>query len=352
MKHVLTAALLLSAALLVGCNSSEGSSESPKTAQFMSTAKFSYEGREITQENPVHCEFVGLNDGIVHIGRAPWIEGDRHWLKRSDGSIIIFPEFQSCMEGAELGERREVMAREEHLAPLSHETYVFDSSDKPTKVDILTADAFASAVGDSVLRSVSLTRADNPLTHRLATAFPGLGKIVPEPDPILTEGLGADMYPGMFVGVQAKASILAPNTKCGTSATTGVVILPERDGCQFVNDCKKSGPKIVCGKDAGGLRVSYDKSFSTATVAMGEPDAKYQMTLYDSRLPAFGNAPSIPWNNHRKWTPRLCVVELCATPTEPFLPVLFYFPAKRLLIEVGPVHRPFGKGMFSARRIL
>ncbi len=129
------------------------------------------------------------------------------------------------------GERREVMTREAHLAPVGQETHVFDGSDIPKKVEILTADAFASAAGNSFLRSVTLIRADSPPTHWLTTAFPGLGRIISGPDPILTEGLGADIYPDMVVGVQAKASILAPNLKCGTSAITGVVILqkiPER----------------------------------------------------------------------------------------------------------------------------
>jgi hypothetical protein len=358
MKQALVAVLFFSAAVLAGCDSSEGLLGSPKTAQFVSTAKFFYEGSEVTQENPVHCKFVNLKQlvslkgDLAHRRAVLWVDGDRHWLKRRDGSIIIFPQFQSCIDGAEPGERREVMTREEHLAPLSDETFVFDRSYKPTKVDILTADAFASAAEDSVLRSVTLTRADNPLTKRLAKEFPSFEQTAPESDPLRTQGLGADMNPGMFVGVQAKAFILASNTKCGTSATVGVVILPEQDRCRFVNDCKRSDQKTVCGKDAGGLRVSYDASFSIATIALSEPDPKYQMTLYDSRLTVFGHASGTSWNNRRKWAPRLCVDRVCTTPIRPFLPILFYVPAKHLVIEARLVRRKFDEGMFSARRML
>jgi hypothetical protein len=323
-----------------------------QTASFISTAIFDYNGKKIIQANTFQCEVVDINDGIVHIGSDPRIEGDRHWLKRSDGSIVVFPEFQTCMNDAKPGDQQEVMTREGRFTSLSDATYVFDNADNPTKVDILTADAFAGSESNSLLRSVTLARADSTLTHGLAKAFPGLDKIVPDQKRMATNGPGSDIFGGIFIGVMAQATVLAPNTKCGTDATTGVVILPEGDGCSFINECDKSAPKLVCGRRAGGLHVEYDASFSTADVRIGVPEAKYRMTLYNSAIPAFQKAPSIAWNDYRKWTPQVCIEKLCARPSEPFLPILFFYPAKHLLIEVGPVQQAFSRDMFSARGTL
>jgi len=347
MKSVISIALsLISACLLVSCGKLPGS---PPMIEATSTAIFKYNGQRLTQANAVRCEMVGMNDGVVHIGSAPRIEGDRHWFKRADGSIIIFPEFDSCIDTAAIpGESREVMHPNGVFEPQSHETFVFNSSESPTLVDILAANTFTSPTDQSILQSVILTRADVPLTHNLAIAFPGLAKMAPDPDQPATGVPGGDVFAGNFLGVQARATILASNTKCGTNAVTGVVILSERDACRFVNECNKSARKLVCGKEAGGLHVSYDPSFSTANVVMGKPDLRYRATLYDSRLPVFAKARS----SSRKWRPVICVEATCAAPRDADLPTLFYYPARHLLIEVGPTNKIFGAHMFSGRRML
>lgn len=347
MKFTVSIALfsLLSACLLVSC----GVSGPSPMVEATSTATFVYNHKQFTQTNGVRCEMVGMNDGIVHIGNAPRIEGDRHWFNRADGSIIIFPEFETCMDkAAMLGESRDAMHSEGGFSPKSGETFVFNSSEVPTKVDILAANAFASSTDGPLLESVALTRMDTPLTHNLATAFPGLAKIAPISDQMTGDRLGGDIFAGNFLGIQARATILAQNTKCGTNATTGVVILSARDACRFFNDCRKSAPKMVCGKDAGGLRVTYDASFSTANVIVGKPDVGYRETLYDARLPVFAKAKG----NSGKWNPSICVESLCEASREPFLPIVFYYPVKHLLIEVGPTNKIFAAGMFSGRRIL
>lgn len=352
MRNSRTLAILLPVLLLFACNRGGEPSNSSGKIQIISTAVFDYHGERLTQASSVRCEYVNVSDGVVHIGRAPWVEGDRHWLKRTDGTIIILPEFESCVEHAQPGEQLDAMTMNGHFAARSEETYVFNNVRAPTQVDVLTPDAFASAGSEPILRSVTLTRADSPPTNNLAKAFPGLEKIASLPDGMRAGEIRGAIFPGMFLGVQAEATILAPNTKCGTDAAGGVVILPEADACRFVNDCNRSGPKTVCGKRAGGLRVNYDASFSTAHVAIGTPDIKYHATLYDSRLPVFATAPSVPWNGHGRWTPTFCVEQLCTTPKNPFLPVLFYFPAKHLLIEVSETGKSFSKDVFSGRRLL
>lgn len=323
-----------------------------KMVGFVSTATFDDNGRITTQSNNVRCEYFRMtDDGKAQIGYQPGIEGDRHWAKRPDGSIIVFAELHPCMEHAALNDREDVKIGNDPSISRGNETYVFDSSDAPTKVDVLTGNAFTEP-NDSplVLKSVSVARTDAPTaTHRLAEAFPGLAKIVPDNQHM---GLGADIYPGSFIGVRAEASQLAANTNCGTSATSGVVILPSGDYCAFINDCEKSSAKVVCGKPVGGFLVKYDATFSTARIEPGKPDKNYKATLYNAGLPAFGSAPGIPWNGLRKWMPQICMEKLCATMTQPHSSVVFYYPAKHLLIEARTTSQAFYKGVFDGLRRL
>jgi hypothetical protein len=323
-----------------------------KMVGFVSTATFDDNGRTTTQSNTVRCEYSSMTgDGRAQIGYQPDIEGDRHWAKRADGSIIVFAELHPCIINAALNDRKDVEIGNDPSMNRSNETYVFDSSDMPTKVDVFTGNAFTQP-NDLllVLKSVSVVRTDAPTaTPRLAEAFPGLAKIIPDNQHM---GLGADIFPGSFIGVRAEASQLAVNTKCGTSATSGIVILPSSDGCVFINDCEKSSDKIVCGKPAGAFQVNYDATFSTAHIEPGKPDKNYKTTLFNAGLPAFRRAPGIPWNGLRKWMPQICMEKLCAKVTEPQASVVFYYPAKRLLIEARPTSQAFHNGVFDGLRTL
>ena len=323
-----------------------------KMAGFVSTAIFEDNGRVTTQSNTVRCEYSAMTeDGRAQIGYQPDIEGDRHWAKRSDGSIIVFAELHPCMKNAALGDHEDVAIGNDPSMSRSNETYVFDSSDEPTKVDVFTGNAFTQPNDHLlVLKSVSVARTDAPeLTHGLAQAFPGLAKIVPDEQHMR---LGTNIFPGSFVGVTAQVSQLAANTKCGTSATSGLVNLASGDHCVFINDCDKSSDKVVCGKPAGAFRVDYDATFSTARIQPGKPDKNFKATLYDAGLPAFGSAPGIPWNGGRKWMPEICMEKLCATMTRPDSSVVFYYPAKRLLIEARITSQAFYKGVFDGLRRL
>ncbi len=231
----------------------------------------------------------------------------------------------------------------------SNETYAFDSSDAPTKVDVLTGNAFTKPNdGSLVLKSVSVARTNASVaTHILTEAFPGLAKIVPNDE---QRSSGADIFSGSFIGIKADATQLAANTKCGTSATTGIVILSSGDDCMYNNHCDK--PETGCGQPTGSFQVKYDSTFSTARIVPGKPDKNYKTTLFNAGLPAFGNAPGIPWNGLRKWMPQICMEKLCATMTEAHSSVVFYYPAKHLLIEARPTQQIFDKGVFDGLRTL
>ena len=270
-----------------------------KMVGFVSTAIFDDNGRITKQSITVRCEYFSMTgDGRAQIGYQPNIVGDRHWTKRPDGSIIVFAELHPCMKNAALNDREDVEIGNDPSMNRSNETYVFDNSDSPTKVDVLTGNAFTkSNDGPLALKSVSVVRTDAPVaTHRLVEAFPGMAKIVPDDQ---QRSLGADIFPGSFMGVRAEASQLAANTKCGTSATSGIVVLPSGDDCVFINDCEKSGGNRVCGKPAGGFPVKYDATFSTARIVPGRPDKNYKATLFNAGPRAFGEAPAIPWNGQR-----------------------------------------------------
>lgn len=323
-----------------------------KMVGFVSTAIFDDNGRITTQSNTVRCQYFGMTgDGRAQIGYQPDIEGDRHWAKRPDGSIIVFAELHPCMKNAALDDREDVEIGNDPSMNRSNETYVFDSSDAPTKVDVLTGNAFTEPNDRLlVLKSVSVVRTDAPpATHRLAEAFPGMAKILPDDQ---QRSLGADIFPGSFIGVRAEASQLAASTKCGTSATSGIVILPSGDDCVFINDCDKSGGNTICGKPAGGFQVKYDATFSTARIVPGKPDKNYKATLFNAGLSAFSKAPGIPWNGLRKWMPQICMEKLCATLPEAHSSVVFYYPAKHLLIEARPMRQIFDKGVLYGLRTL
>lgn len=323
-----------------------------KMVGFVSTAVFDDNGRITKQSNIVRCQYVDMtSDGRAVIPYQPEIDGDRHWVKRPDGSIIIFAELHPCMNNAALHDREDVKIGSDPAMSRSNETYVFDSSVAPTKVDVLTGNAFTEPNARKlVLKSVSIVRTDAPqATHRLALAFPGMAKMVPDPK---QDSLGADIVPGSFIGLRAEATQLAANTNCGIAATSGIYFLPSNDSCVFINDCDKSSSNIVCGKRAGGMQVTYDATFSTARIVPGTPDKNFKATVFHAALPAFDKAPSIDWNGGRRWMPQICMEELCTTLSKENSSVVFYYPAKQLLIEVRSTQQIFGKGAFDGPRRL
>lgn len=329
----------------------------PTIADGVSVATIRYNGRRIVQTNPVSCRVKGLTDGVAPIGDISMIEGDRHWLRRDDGSIIIFPAFPACLKkGGDPGRSADVTAAASRRYPYDDTTYVFDSATTPSSVDLYDGRAFMSAGAAGELVSVELKGGAQPMRHDLPSAFPGLTRIVPS-GPLGTEGLGADLKSDRYVGVRATAIQLAPGTRCGTTARRGVVILAKDDECQFVNHCPRSVGNVVCGHELGGLRVRYDTRFAKAEIVPTERDPHFRATFFPATNPAFERAPVVelgsPTSKYhlRSWAPAICLEDKCATPEpgDSFVPVLFYYPAQRLLITAGPEHRTFSPTMFGGQ---
>ena len=314
-----------------------------------STAIIIADGRRIAQTNVVRCRYVGMNDGIVKIGKAPIVEGDHHWVKRDDGSIVVFPRFNACLEpSAPLDVRNNVTKEFDWWSgENARVTYVFDRADRPTKVDLYSKAAAIDKDRNPYVESVTLERSEAEVTHALAKAFPGLAGIVPDRKRMALNGTGADLISGAFVGVQATSFALAPGSNCLADARDDVVILPRGHRCGYINDCERGDEKIVCGKRKGSLRVSFNSVFSEASAVLDSADEAYSVTLYDANLPIFRNAPHLRRGDFDQWTPDLCVKGLCAPPNDSRTPTLFYFPETRELIEIGLTTQTFGPKMFS-----
>jgi hypothetical protein len=317
--------------------------QSLQATNFVSTAVFDYNCRQIRQANSIRCSVAGSGlSGVLDHSRA---DGDRHWLKQDDGSIIIFPDYQSC--STELAPEQQLDVLKGGNTPESQDdvTLVFDSSDNPTKVDVYSPAAFAVPEKGSLLRSVTLARSDSqPTPDGLAKAFPGMERFLARRGEAPSETAAASR---VFIGLAATATHLAPNTDCGAKSSSGVVLLPPGNRCIFFNDCDKSGPTIVCGQGIGNLRVDFDPSFATARLKADAPDHLFRETLYDSqRIPSTGPTGE-PALKLRGWLPEICLEKVCGRPDSPSGSMAFYLPAKRLLIELRITQRVFGRASFS-----
>jgi len=97
----------------------------------------------------------------------------------------------------------------------------------------------------------------------------------------------------------------------------------------------------------GGLPVTPEANFARMRVERGPPDRRLVARLYDSTLPVFATVPSIPWRDHRKWTPEICLATICARTRQPFLSLNFYYPEQELLIVISLEGRSLTSDMFG-----
>lgn len=295
------------------------------------------------------CSVVDQSDSIAqnyHVAA----DGDPHWVKRKDGSILVLGDLSPCMwtEAPALGTRKDLVqlakrpGRWPRRLPPS---YLFDSAVAPTKVDLLDTNRLIGSSAARPLKLAELTVTDAPPDYGLANAFPGL-RTLKGARGRREWGVGAVIEPGTFIGIAARVTKLVPGTTCGTKSK-GPVVLQPGNLCGFIIDCTAPTENRKCGKSVGSFRVNPDPDFSRMVVDTSSLDDRYIMTLYDSELPEFSLAMQTLVGTRRLWKPKICLLTECVSLEGGTVTANLYIPEQDLVVEIRIEYATYSPDMFD-----
>jgi len=339
-------ALAISASLLLaGCGpKSIVSTLFPEKHTVSSTVTFDDAGRRTTQTIRYHCKIIDQTDSIAaNIARES--EGEAHWLKRSDGRVLVLSPLESCDVGRrKVGDTRAIdpegIARDA-------ESFVFDDAVRPVEIRVLSTRALFEGPEPRIASARIKLVKTAPATYTLAAAFPGLATLTeplpPDADKRATPG-------ATFAGVLARVYELTPNSTCETDAKgPGPIQLPVGHACQFLNPCKGAGGRTSrCGREVGYLPVRFDRKWSRAEITLGEADEREIAVLHRKTTMLADGAPSTPGYQTTFWTPEACLDGLCIPiGGHNAVPIRVYYPERGILVDVSITQRAFWPTVFN-----
>lgn len=336
-------ALILVATALGGCTPRNVvSALFPTKYAVISTVTFEDGGNRSIQTVIHRCKIVDQT-GSISMGSGKTVSGDRHWLRRADGSLLILGRLAPCpVDGPDPGF---TSTYDPERWRVEEDSYLFDNAERPRSVQVFDTHALFDDGDTRILQAAFEVLPDRPATHTWETAFRGRDTLPPSSS--LEKGGGAPLAPGIFVGVTAEVAQLTEESRCESPDNAdGPVLLPHDSACRFLNGCRGAGDATSrCGHALGYLPVTVEAGWARARIALGPADTKVRRTLYDARVLLADGAPeSAPGP---RWTPEICLDGLCVTPTGREDTWLFYYPRERKTVTVMMTFQRFSPDMFK-----
>ena len=295
-----------------------------------STVVFKVDGRLVPQTLAEGCTSVDQTDSVGG-GLATGYNGEHHWLKRADGSILVLGDLHPCrfLENHLSADHERLTVSDPRTMryAYSQPSLLFDNAAAPTRVDVLSTIALMTPaqglVADGDVRLVG----GESTSGSLKQAFPALKSVLKTGT--IGSGWGSLLTEPGFSGLTTRVYQMAPGTTCETKGE-GLQFLPVTTDCRFINDCDKSGPNGVCGTELGGLRVTASATFDRLTIAdPATPDPLKIATLWSNQTIAARTSQSGP---RFQWAPMVCIEGVCGRPDRGHDGLIAYSPKTRILV--------------------
>ncbi len=289
------------------------------------------------------CSIVDQTDSIAANFNTT-VTGERHWLRRADGSLWVFGLMGVCRwhEKPPPGAYQDVgppppKGADAAGAPqvrLSRSlTYRYDDPVSPERVDAYWTHALFAGRVDGLTVSARMAGAEGAPTDTLRATFPYLSAAP-------GEGRDAELR-GRFFGVSAEAEALT-EAKCPAPnpSAASPIILERSEPC-------------VHGRrrEAGGLVPDVDLERGTVRFSLSDRREGFAARFFPASLLARKNAGGAWADNGfaADWWPTVCLDGVCA-PEDAGGYAVFYYPAANMLVTVRPAqHQAFAK-LFLAER--
>jgi hypothetical protein len=195
----------------------------PERYSTTTTVEFHDGGRSMTQTLRYQCKIIDETDSLA-ANTLVDVQGERHWLKRTDGSILVLGHLNPCpWTTAPAGNAHEDLFPQQQR--FDDDSYLFDSADKPSRVDVLSTQALFATERAPWASGARVDAAKGAADATLHHAFPGLAALDPH------------SLTGRYVGGSAKVFRLTHGTHCDPTPS-GVVVLSSNNRCNFVMPCR------------------------------------------------------------------------------------------------------------------
>jgi len=312
------------------------------------------------------CKVIDQSDSIA-ANTNTTITGERHWVRRADGSLWVLGLLDPCRWGVDgapapgflpVTTDPLILGRESPEWRLSETlTYRFDNAEAPTRLETYSTRALFEGGVDGLSARGQISSGGETITDSLREAFPWLVRAAARDRARgeLTraqkrEGVPQPLREAGFEGFTAQAVQLRGGAVCWSPDpnATAPVILDDDDKCRFLNECHPGRkPTIPCQESLGGLRPTYDKNFSVVRFSAAAPERDYVGTYVPTKMLGAAKAPA-DWSSYGyTWRPEICLDGVCGK-TERMGWLTFYYPARNVLVAVrSGSHHPH-PGLFLA----
>ena len=367
MGRALLSFVILLALGLCGCGPKTIASILNPTRYHATTVVDFRDGRQVSRQVVVSgCKVIDQTDSIA-ANTATTITGERHWIKRADGSLWVLGLLDPCRWGVDGAPAPGflpiitdplVLGRESPEWRLSETlTYRFDKAEAPTRLETYSTRALFDGGFDGLSARGQISSGGETITDSLRAAFPWLVRAAAR-DKTRGELTRAQKREGVpqplpetgFAGYTAEAIQLRGGAACTAAdpRAAGPVVIDDSDRCGFLNACARDRELTQpCQDILGRLRPTFDAGFSRVGFSTAAPERAYVGTYVPTRVLGAARAPA-SWSSYGyDWLPEICLDGVCARP-ERMGWLTFYYPARNMLVTVRPgSHHPH-PGLFLA----
>lgn len=357
--------LLACSVLLAGCG--------PKTIHSIifptryavtTTVDFRDGDRTVRQTVVSGCKVIDQTDSIAP-GIDTTVTGERHWIRRADGSLWILGLLNACRWGVKGPQGETVSAAILPDAPpgerprvwrLSHSlTYRFDDPVAPRRLDTYDTRELFEAGVDGLSAAATITPVGGKPTNTLDAAFPYLREVE-----AAEKALKADRSrtarqrrrergPGGFDGVAVVAKIIENGECPGADGSGEEPVLVTGGSCDSSARC---GPpraaELPCYRQVGGLKPEIAPDFGTIRYSLDQAEPGFVGTYVRTDLLKAAHAPGLDAGAYPRWTPRLCIEDTCLQLQRMDVRS-YYYPSRRLLVSIRTQVHQAGPAYFLAR---
>lgn len=327
---------------------------------------FSDRGQVTRQTVVSGCKVIDQTDSVA-ANTATTITGERHWTRRSDGSLWVLGLLEPCRWGVDgppppgfkpVTAAPLILGREDGDWRLAETlTYRFDNADAPTRLETYSTRALFDGGVEGLSARGQISSGGEIITDSLRAAFPWLtlasardkakGELTREQK---RQGVLAPVPETRFEGFTAKAVQLRGGAVCPAAdpRAVGPIVLDSDAKCGFVTDCYP-GREVTtpCGEMLGRLRPAFEKDFSAVRFSGAAPEGGYVGTYVPSKVLAAAGAPADRSSYGYHWRPEICLDGVCARPDR-WGGLMFYYPARNVFVEVrSRTHQAFA-GLYLA----
>ncbi|MFN3667977.1 MAG: hypothetical protein ACK4VY_01575 [Brevundimonas sp.] len=333
LARILGLAWLSPALLLSGCGpESVRSALNPVRYAVRSDVEVRIEGQARRGAFVQRCSISDQTDSIVGMVLTD-IQGDSPWFTTPDGGILIVGGLSPCG----WWEKRPAPGtmvdglRPDLPAVQTTVTWLFDSAERPTRVDVYRAPALMGADGPLAVTAATMTVVSERPGAGLRRAFPGAADFGGWDEKLKTR------VTTPFVGIEGRVRPAQASEACLERFTAGVA---EGPACPF-------HPGDLDDQVVAEIRdVAFTVSEETFRFsALEDMPAGLKARLYrQDTLP--GEAAAVLWVGAR---PEVCVQSLCARMPPPMMPIMQIHDRERSLIyEVRRVSHGFSPEEFGS----